>query len=54
MSLAIVRPRYAPRSVRFHRLESIDGWHRSADYQSLIPIRQAAADVMLAGYDADE
>lgn len=40
--------------LRFPDLASIDGWHCSADYQALIPIRQAAADVMLASYEADD
>lgn len=40
--------------LRFPDLASIDGWHQSADYQSLIPIRQAAADVLLASYEADD
>lgn len=38
--------------LRFPDLASIDGWHRSAEYQALIPIRQAGADVMLGSYEA--
>ncbi|ODS99320.1 MAG: hypothetical protein ABS56_01675 [Lautropia sp. SCN 69-89] len=39
--------------LRFPDLASIDGWHRSAEYQALIPIREAAAEVTLASYDGD-
>ncbi len=39
--------------LRFPDLASIEGWHRSADYQALIPLREAAADVILASYEAD-
>jgi uncharacterized protein (DUF1330 family) len=40
--------------LRFPDLASIEGWHRSADYQALIPVRKAAADVMLASYDSGD
>lgn len=40
--------------LRFPDLASIDGWHRSDEYQALIPIRQLAADVLLASYEADD
>lgn len=40
--------------LRFPDLASIHGWHRSAEYQALIPIRQAAADVLLASYASDD
>lgn len=40
--------------LRFPDLASIDGWHRSTEYQALIPIRQAAADVLLASYESDD
>ncbi|HEY0878163.1 MAG TPA: DUF1330 domain-containing protein [Zeimonas sp.] len=40
--------------LRFPDLAAIDGWHRSADYQALIPIREAAADVLLASYESDD
>ncbi|MDT3678025.1 MAG: DUF1330 domain-containing protein [Burkholderiaceae bacterium] len=48
-------PQYAETVVlRFPDLASIDGWHRSAEYQALIPLRQAAADVRLASYESDD
>lgn len=40
--------------LRFPDLASIDGWHRSDEYQALIPIRQAAADVLLSSYESDD
>lgn len=40
--------------LRFPDLASIDGWHRSAEYQALIPLRRSAADVLLASYEADD
>jgi len=40
--------------LRFPDLASIDGWHRSDEYQALIPIRQLAADVLLSSYQSDD
>ena len=36
--------------IRFPSEEAVDGWFRSAAYQALIPLRQAAADVDLLSY----
>lgn len=36
--------------IRFPDQEAIDGWHSSAAYQALIPLRQQAADVVLLAY----
>ena len=38
--------------IRFLDTEAIDGWHASAAYQALIPLRQEAADVILLSYEA--
>jgi uncharacterized protein (DUF1330 family) len=38
--------------IRFPSLADADGWHNSAAYQALIPIRQEAADVVLTTYEA--
>lgn len=38
--------------IRFPAREAIDGWHSSASYQALIPLRQQAADVVLLAYEA--
>jgi uncharacterized protein (DUF1330 family) len=38
--------------IRFPSLADADGWHNSAAYQALIPLRQAAADVVLTTYEA--
>lgn len=38
--------------IRFPGQEAINGWHSSAAYQALIPLRQQAADVVLLSYDA--
>ena len=40
--------------LRFPDVASIEAWHRSADYQALIPIREAAADIVLASYASDD
>lgn len=37
--------------IRFPGREAIDGWHSSAAYQALIPLRQQAADVVLLAYE---
>ena len=36
--------------IRFPDQAALDGWHASAAYQALIPLRQRAADVVLLGY----
>lgn len=36
----------------FPDAEALAGWHASAAYQALIPLRLAAADVVLLAYDA--
>jgi uncharacterized protein (DUF1330 family) len=38
--------------IRFPSLADADGWHNSAAYQALLPIRQEAADVVLTTYEA--
>ncbi|MCK9380408.1 MAG: DUF1330 domain-containing protein [Sulfuritalea sp.] len=38
--------------IRFPSQEAINGWHSSAAYQALIPLRQQAADVVLLSYEA--
>jgi len=37
--------------IRFPSQEAITGWHSSATYQALIPLRQQAADVVLISYE---
>jgi uncharacterized protein (DUF1330 family) len=36
--------------IRFPSLAQAEGWHGSEAYQNLIPLRQAAADVVLTSY----
>lgn len=36
--------------IRFACLADAEGWHGSAAYQALIPLRQEAADVVLTSY----
>ena len=38
--------------IRFPSLAQADGWHNSAAYQALIPLREEAADVVLITYEA--
>lgn len=38
--------------IRFPSADALSGWHASAAYQSLIPLREQAADVVLIAYDA--
>lgn len=38
--------------IRFPSQEAVTGWHSSAAYQALIPLRQEAADVVLLSYEA--
>ena len=37
--------------IRFPDQASLDGWHASAAYQALLPIRQQAAEVVLTAYE---
>ena len=37
--------------IRFSDLKSLNDWHFSPQYQSLIPIRKEAADVVLLAYE---
>ena len=43
----------APRIVcaRFPSLQALRAWHDSPDYQALVPLREAAADVALTAYE---
>lgn len=36
--------------VSFPDIDALDGWYRSAEYQQLIPLRDAAADMTLIAY----
>lgn len=38
--------------IRFPNRAAIDGWHGSAAYRALVPIREQAADVLLISYEA--
>lgn len=38
--------------IRFPSLAEADGWFHSAAYQALIPVREAAAEVVLTTYEA--
>jgi len=38
--------------ARFPDKEALLGWHDSPEYQALIPIRDAGADVTLVSYEA--
>ena len=38
-------------AIRFADLASLRNWHDSPAYQRLIPIRRAAADVVLSAYE---
>jgi uncharacterized protein (DUF1330 family) len=37
--------------IRFPDKEAVQGWHASAAYQSLIPLREQAADMVLLSYE---
>ena len=37
--------------LRFPDTAAVTGWHASAAYQALIPLRDAAADVVLVAYE---
>jgi uncharacterized protein (DUF1330 family) len=36
--------------ARFADMAALRRWHESAEYQSLVPLREAAADVVLTAY----
>lgn len=38
--------------IRFPNQAALDGWHNSAEYQALVPLRQQAAEVILLSYTA--
>jgi uncharacterized protein (DUF1330 family) len=38
--------------IRFPSVAQADGWHGSAAYQALVPLRQSAAEVVLTTYRA--
>ena len=38
--------------IRFPSQAAIAGWHSSAAYQALLPLRQQAAEVVLLAYEA--
>ncbi len=38
--------------IRFPDLAAAKGWHDSAAYQALVPLRTKAADVVLLSYEA--
>jgi len=38
--------------IRFPDRTAAAGWHASAAYQALVPLRREAADVVLLAYDA--
>jgi len=38
--------------IEFPDQQAVAGWHASAAYQALVPLRQQAADVVLLAYDA--
>lgn len=40
--------------LRFPDAAAVAGWYGSPAYRALVPLRDAAADVVLVEYDADE
>lgn len=38
--------------IRFPNVAAVNGWFSSAAYQSLIPLRQQAAEMVLLSYEA--
>jgi uncharacterized protein (DUF1330 family) len=38
--------------IRFPSVAEVNGWFSSAAYQSLIPLRQQAAEMVLSSYEA--
>lgn len=39
--------------IGFPDKEAVNSWHSSAAYQSLIPLREQAAEMILLSYEAD-
>ena len=39
--------------IHFPDAAAVTGWYSSAAYQSLIPLREQAADVLLLSYDSE-
>ncbi len=37
--------------IRFPDLDAVNGWHASAGYQALVPLRQLAAEVDLLAFE---
>ena len=37
--------------LKFPDVETVRGWHESAAYQALIPLRREAAEVVLVGFE---
>jgi uncharacterized protein (DUF1330 family) len=38
--------------IRFPDQEAVNGWHSSAAYQSLVPLREQAAEMVMLSYEA--
>lgn len=38
--------------IRFPDTESVSGWYDSPDYQTLVPLRTQAAEVVLVSYES--
>lgn len=50
-ALAGVNPHADIVVIRFPNLVATDGWFKSEAYQTLIPLREQAADVLLTSYE---
>ncbi len=37
--------------IRFPDVDAVDGWHSSAAYQALVPLRQEAAEIVLTCFE---
>lgn len=37
--------------IRFPNLEALNGWYSSPEYQSLVPLREEAAEIDLLSYE---
>lgn len=37
--------------IRFPSVAAVNGWHSSAAYQALVPLREQAAEVLLLSYE---
>ncbi len=37
--------------IRFPNRDALNGWHESASYRAIVPIRLQAADVVIISYD---